>query len=117
VGTCEAAFIVLVVEYATLVVEDAAYFGATRSNGGPRRLDVGDDEVEPLRGTWVRGREATAKNDGTWRTRGSDLNDPKAALARYVGIQPPAETCIETLCPVDVGHRNNDNFELHVDFV
>lgn len=49
--------------------------------------------------------------------QGSDLNDPKAALARYVGIQPPAETCIETFCPVDVGHRNNDNFELHVDFV
>ena len=46
---------------------------------------------------------------------GSELDDAKAVQRRVVAVEPPAQTLVELLGSVDVGHRDDLDLEVHVD--
>src|SRR5262249_50919618 len=77
--------------------------------------DVGDDQLQTA-GRARRGRRhSPAERDRAARTRRRELNDPKLVPADDVGVEPPAQTLVEPLRPIDVRHRDHDDLELHID--
>ena len=71
-------------------MEDFAHVDTTADELGARRLDIGDDEKEPARGTW-RGRCDTLaevnRGGGAWR---GELHAPERIADNEVGVEPPA---------------------------
>ena len=78
-------------------------------------LDVGDDQVQALRGAG-RGRGDVLAEDhrGVGAGRG-ELDHAVIVGAGEIGVEPPAEFCIKLLGAFDVGDRDDDDLELQVD--
>ena len=78
-------------------------------------LDVGDDEIQALRGAG-RGRgDVLAEDDrGVGAGRG-ELDHAVIVGTGKIGVEPPAEFCIKLLGAFDIGDRDDDDFELQVD--
>ena len=97
------------------VVEHLARLDAVRRELVARGLDVGDDQVQALRRPG-RGRVSFVPN---WiehaGARRRELDDPEAVVDGDVGVEPPAEARVELLRAIDVGDRDDDDLELHVD--
>src|SRR5205823_11643091 len=78
------------------------------------RLDVGDGE--PARGRTWRGRcQSLAERDRRPRAWWCELDDTEPVERRDVIVEPPTDSRVEPLGPVDVGHGDDLDFELHVD--
>src|SRR5205814_8530509 len=83
-----------------------------RAAGG---VDVGDDQVQALRGAGRGGGDVLAEDDrGVGAGRG-ELDHAVVVRAGEIGVEPPAELCIKLLGAFDVGNRDDDDFELQVD--
>src|SRR5262245_5567211 len=95
-------------------VEDLADLCAAREQIVAGGLDVGDDEIKPLRGAGRRRGDVLAEDDGRGRARRGEL-DHAPAFAGKIGIEPPAELGVKRLGAIDVGDGDHDDFELHVD--
>ena len=78
-------------------------------------FDVGDDQVQALRGAG-RGRGDVLAEDhrGVGAGRG-ELDHAVIVRAGEIGVEPPAELCIKLLGAFDVGNRDHDDLELQVD--
>src|SRR3954465_6058069 len=98
-------------------VEHVADVNALSRQAFARRPDVRTDQVAPLCRSGHGGSHLRAELDREPGTRWGELDNPEAVVERKVGVQPPAEVGIELLRTVDVGHRNDDDLELEVDFV
>src|SRR5262249_9771385 len=59
-------------------------------------------------------RIALAEMDRTRRARRRELHDA-AAAARQVGVQAPLEILVEPFRAIEIGDRNDHDFEFHVD--
>ena len=78
-------------------------------------LDVGDDQVQALRGAG-RGRGDVLAEDHRGVGAGwGELDHAVIVRAGEIGIEPPAEFCIKLLGAFDVGDRDDDDFEPQVD--
>ena len=76
------------------------------------------ETVSPPLGRARRGRsESLAERDRGGGARGRELADAKAGQRGVVAVEPPAQALIELLGPVDVGHGDDVNLEVHVDHV
>src|SRR5262245_21210978 len=93
-----------------LATLDAA--GNKRVAGG---FDVGDDQVQALRGAGLGRRDVPAEDDRGIRARRGELDHPPVATGGEVGVEPPAELCVKRLGAIDVGYRHDDDFELEID--
>jgi hypothetical protein len=81
---------------------------------GAGGLDVGNDQVQSLRGAGRRRGDVPAEDDRARRAGRRELDDPPVAGGE-VGIQPPAEAAVKPLGAIDVRNRDDDDLELHVD--
>jgi hypothetical protein len=89
---------------------------AAREQVGAGGLDVGDDQVQSLRGAGRRRGDVLAEDDRAWRAGRRELYHPPVAGGE-VGIQPPAEAAVKALGAIDVRNRDDDDLELHVDLI
>jgi hypothetical protein len=53
--------------------------------------------------------------NGATRARRRELDDAEAVIEGEVGIQPPPKVRVELLRPVDIGDRDDEHLEFHVD--
>ena len=79
-----------------------------------RRFDVGHDQARHGRARRGRG-EPRAERDRGRGARGRELDAAKAFQRGGVVVQPPTQALVELLGPVDVGHGDDVDLELHVD--
>ena len=63
---------------------------------GARRLDVGDDQVQPLRRAGRGRRHARAELDRAARARRRELDDAEVVAGGDVGVEPPPEAARRT---------------------
>lgn len=78
-------------------------------------FDVGNDQIQSLRGAGRGRRNVLAEDDGGRRARRRELDPPIVVGAGEIGIQPPAETGVKLLGAFDVGDGDDDDFEPGVD--
>jgi len=77
-------------------------------------LDVGDNEVQALRGAGCRRGDVLAEDDRAPRARRRELDHAEVFTVVVVGVEPPPEPPVELLRAVDIRDRDDDYFELHV---
>ncbi len=78
-------------------------------------FDVGDDQIQALRGAGRRGGDVLAEDHGSRRAGRGELDHAIVVGAGEVGIEPPAELCVKVLGAIDVGNRDDGDLELEVD--
>src|SRR5580704_8209035 len=79
------------------------------------RLDVGDDEggLDPPRGArW----EPQAERNRGRRAWGRELDKAEPLHRRHVVVEPPTQLLVEPFGPIDVSHRDNVVFEIHLGY-
>src|SRR5262249_51865314 len=95
-------------------VPDVTHVDATADELVTGGVDVGDDQP-PLGRAGRARRESLAERDRGTRAWGCELDNAKAFHRGDVVVEPPAQVLIEVLGPVNVGHRDDLNLELHVE--
>src|SRR5260370_1283904 len=96
-------------------MEELADLDAALDHVGASDLDVGDDELEPLRRTRLGGGQTLTEGDRAARAERGELHRPDLLAQPEVGVEAPAEAFVEALRPVDVGDRDGDDLDPHVD--
>src|SRR4051812_42208779 len=99
------------VEYAAGVVEGIADRDATGKQVLAGRLDVGNDQVQPLHRSGRSFAHILAEHDrapGTWWR---ELNHAVVAAGRMVDVEPPTEIAVETLGAIGIGDGDDDDLE------
>jgi hypothetical protein len=99
-------------ELSPLAVEQLADLDPAADKILARRLDVGDDQLQPLNGARLRWREAPPERDRALRVRRPQLHSGDVADVE-VGVQPPPKALVEALCPVQVRDGQRHDLELH----
>src|SRR5205823_10181907 len=80
-----------------------------------RGLDIGDDQVETAgRAGRRRGHVRPELNRAT-RPRRCELDDSEPVIEWKVGVEPPPQTPVELLRPLDVRDGDDDYLELQLD--
>src|SRR5262245_8128288 len=96
-------------------VADVADLDAAADELVPGGLDVGDDEVEPLRRARLGARDPDPERDRARRARRRELDDPELVAGLVVDVEPePGLLLVEPLGAVDVRHGNEHELELVV---
>jgi hypothetical protein len=96
-------------------MEEVADLDAAAGEELTRRLDVGDNHLQALDGARLRLDDALAKRDRAPGVGRRELDRPDALTELEIGVQPPSEALVEALRTIDVGNRDRDDLELHVD--
>src|SRR4029077_7520611 len=78
-------------------------------------LNIRHDQIKTLRAARSRRSHILAEDHRAPRARWRELNHAKILAVVEVGVEPPPEPPVKLLRAVDIRHRENDNFELHVD--
>src|SRR5580693_2917968 len=79
-------------------------------------LDVGDDQVQALGRPGRRRSDVFAEDNRAPGAGRCELNHAEVLTAVVVGIEPPPEPPVELLRTVDIRNRDDDDFELHVEW-
>ena len=77
-------------------------------------LDIGDDQVQALRGAGHGRREVRAELDRAVRARRRELDDAEVLTAGPVRVEPPAEPAVELLRAFGIRDGDDDHLELLV---
>src|SRR5881396_3507480 len=94
-------------------VEHFADLDATTKQIGAGGLEVGNDQVQALRGAGRRGGDVLAENDRAAGARRRELEHSEVVLVSVVGVEPPSELRVELLRAIDVGDGEDDDLKLH----
>ena len=95
-------------------VPHVSHINATTDECVVGRLDVGDNEAGFGRAR--RGRcESHTEGDRGPRSRRSELDDAEAVEGSDVIVEPPTQSLVERLGPVDIRHGDDLDFEIHAD--
>src|ERR1700720_276029 len=70
---------------------------------GADGLDVGNDQVQALRGAGSSRGDVLAENDRAAGARRRELDHAEVVLVSVVGVEPPSELRVELLRAIDVG--------------
>src|ERR1700676_1618948 len=84
------------------VVEYLADLNAAAEQFLPRRLEVRDDKIQPLRRAGRRLSNVLAEDDRTTGAWWRELDHAVVIARGIVCSQSPAHACVEVLCAVDV---------------
>src|SRR5438046_2442414 len=91
------------------VVEYFADFNAATQQLGASGFEIGDDQVQALRGTGGRRSDVLAKDDGAAGARRRELEHAEVVIVSVVGIEPPAKLGVEVLRAVDIGDGDDND--------
>ena len=97
-----------------LVVKHFADLDAATEQLGAHGLDVGNDQVQALRGAGGSRGDVLAENDRAAGARRRELDHAEVVLVSVVGVEPPSELRVELLRAIDVGDGEDDDLKLHV---
>ena len=100
---------------AALEMEHLTHVDPVADELGACCVDVVDHEQQSLNGARRCRRESLAEEEGARRAGRCHLHHPPAVTVGEIGVQPPSHAQVEALGAIDVGHRNDDDLELHVD--
>jgi hypothetical protein len=94
---------------------DRRHVQAPSDQLGPGRLDIGHAQLEALHGARLRLGEALADRDRAGRAGRRQLDDPEVVAGAVVDIEVEAALLhVERLRPVDIGHRDHDQFQREI---
>ena len=82
-----------------------------------RRHDIRDHQIRTLRRAGCDRRDFCAELDRAPGPGWRELDDSKSVIKAEVGVEPPAESCVELLRAVDIRDRNDDDLEFQVDIL
>src|SRR3974390_841323 len=98
--------------HAVGVMEHPADLDAATQQLSPGCLNVGDDQIQTLRGTRGRSSDVLAKDDRTPGARRRELEDAKIFTIAKIGVETPPKLAVELLRTVQVRNRNDDHLKL-----
>ena len=101
--------------HAAAVVENLADLDAASEQFVAGGGDVGDDQVQALRGAGCCGGDILAEDDRASGARWRELDHAEVITVVIVGVEPPPEPPIELLRTVDIRDGDDDDLELRVD--
>src|SRR3974390_3373597 len=81
-----------------------------------RGLNVRDDQVQALGIARCCRSNILAEDDRASGARGRELDHPEILTAVEVGIESPPKSSVELLRTIYIRDRNDDDFELHVEY-
>jgi hypothetical protein len=94
-------------------VEHLAHVDSVSGELGARAVEVVDHEERSLNRSRRGGRKPFAEHHRARRSGRCHLHQTPV-LVGEVRVQPPAEAPIEALGAIDVGHRDDDDFEFQI---
>src|SRR5690348_8411633 len=80
----------------------------------PGDADVRDHEKRLLRGSRLGCRAGLAELNRALRMRRCELHGTHLVADDQVDVQPPPQALVEALCPIDIGHGQGHDLEVHV---
>src|SRR5882672_1231647 len=100
--------------HAAGIVEHLADLNSATEQLVARGLDVGDDQVQALRGAGCRRGYVLAEDDRAPGARRRKLDHAEVVTVVVVGVESPPEPPVELLRAVDIRDWDDDYLELHV---
>src|SRR5690554_6539168 len=100
-----------VVEY-TVLMKNLGDVDTAVGNFSPGGLDVGDDQVQTVRGASGCGRQTRPDDDRGRGSRWGELNDPVTLIDDEVGVETEIKVLIKILRPFHIGDGKDDDFKL-----
>jgi hypothetical protein len=95
-------------------MEHLAHFHTAGEQLFTRSLDLRDDQRQALRRAGRSRCDVRAELNRAPRARRRELDDAEVVTASHVGVESPAEACVEVLRPVDVRDRQDHGLELEL---